>query len=66
MSKTIEIKVGDLYAQIHEEYAESQATEYDEQLRSLTENFIHKFNQQVEREQEQLFAETAVDDLQDE
>jgi len=52
MSQTIEIEVGDLYAQIHERYTEGAGEQYTERLRQNTEDFLHQFNQQVERQRD--------------
>lgn len=59
MSETIEIKVGSLYANLHEGFVESLEDQYEERARQTFEAFIHEFNQQVEREQEQMEAQQA-------
>lgn len=54
MSETIEPEVGSLYAEMHNQYSEELGEQYEERLRQTLEDFIHNFNQQVERQQEQL------------
>lgn len=53
MSDTIEIKVGNLYANLHEQFETTLGEQYDERARQTFETFLHELNQQVEREQEQ-------------
>lgn len=54
MSRTIEIEVGELYANMHEQYLDELDEQYVQRVRQQTEDFIHNFNQQVERQQEQV------------
>jgi hypothetical protein len=54
MSQEVTFEVGDLYAELHNQYSESLGKQYEEQLRQQFEEFVHNFNQQVEREQEKL------------
>jgi len=52
--QTIEIPVGDLYAQLHERYVDGELNEqYLAKLREENEELIHNFNQTVERQLEQ-------------
>lgn len=54
MSKKVEIEVGDLYAEKHEEFVEEIGERYETRVRKQFEDFIHGTNQQVEREMEQV------------
>lgn len=54
MSQTIEIDIGDLYAEMHEQYSDDLDDQYEPRLRQQVEDFLHQFNQQVERQQEQV------------
>lgn len=49
----ITVDVGSLYGDVHEQLAEELGDQYTERLRAQTEDFIHEFNQQVERQMEQ-------------
>lgn len=53
MSETIEIEVGNIYANLHEQFSDQIGEQYDARIRQEIEEFIHNFNQQVERAQEQ-------------
>jgi ElaB/YqjD/DUF883 family membrane-anchored ribosome-binding protein len=64
MGETIEVEVGSLYAEMHEQYSNELAEQYEERLRQQTEDFLHNFNQQVERQQEQM-GQQAPGDLED-
>lgn len=57
MSRTIELEVGDLYASLHEQFSVQVGENYEEQARQQFEEFLHNFNQQVEREVEQQQAQ---------
>lgn len=52
MTETIEVEVGELYAQLHEQYSANLGEQYEERVRQNAEDFLHNFNQQVERQQE--------------
>lgn len=66
MSRTIELEVGNLYADLHERFSEQVGDQYDERVRREFEEFIHEFNQEVERQVEQAQAEQENLDLSDE
>lgn len=53
MSETIELEVGDLYANLHDQFNGQLSEQYEERARQNFEEFLHNFNQQVEREVEQ-------------
>lgn len=53
MSETIEVEVGGLYADLHRRFKEQIGDQYDEQARQNFEEFLHNFNQRIEREMEQ-------------
>lgn len=61
MSQTIEIEVGDLYANLHEQFTTEVGPQYDERMRQQTEAFLHEFNQQFERQVEQMQEEESLD-----
>lgn len=52
MTESIEIDVGELYANLHEQYSEGLGEQYEERVRQNVEDFLHNFNQQVERQQD--------------
>jgi NAD(P)H-dependent FMN reductase len=56
MAQEITLEVGDLYAQLHERFGTEVGEQYDERLRQEVEEFVHKFNQEVERQREQAQA----------
>jgi len=53
MTDEITLEVGDLYAQLHERFGTEVGEQYDERLRQEVEEFVHKVNQEVERQREQ-------------
>lgn len=53
MSKKIEIEVGDLYSELHSGFCDDLGQQYEEQARQKFEQFLHEFNQQIERQMEQ-------------
>lgn len=65
MAETIEIEVGPLYAQLHNRFTEQMDEQYTPQARQQFESFLHEYNQQVERELEQVDV-SAVDEETDE
>jgi hypothetical protein len=52
MREEITIEIGNLYAELHRHYERVLGETYDQRVRNEFENFIHTFNQQVEREEE--------------
>lgn len=62
MSTTIELEVGDLYANLHEQFKEQVGPQYEGQARQEIEEFLHNFNQQVERQMEQMEQQSADED----
>lgn len=52
MSETIEIEVGNLYANLHEQFQEQVGDQYEQRSRTQFEEFLHNFNQEVERQVE--------------
>lgn len=64
MSTKIEVEVGDLYAELHEQFEEQIGEQYTANARQEMEGFIHKLNQQFERQMEQAEEqEQEIDDL---
>lgn len=57
MSQTVELELGDLYANLHERFSEQIGEEYDQRARTEMEEFLHNFNQQYERQVEQIAAQ---------
>lgn len=53
MSRTIELEIGDLYASLHDQFSAQVGENYDDQARQQFEEFLHNFNQQVERSMEE-------------
>lgn len=53
MPSEIEIEVGDLYENLHVQFSENIGDDYDEALRQNIENFLHNYNQQLDRQVEQ-------------
>jgi NAD(P)H-dependent FMN reductase len=54
MSETVEIEVGSLYERLHSQFEEEVGEQYKERARSQFEEFLHNFNQEVERQREQV------------
>jgi hypothetical protein len=61
MSQEVTIELGNLYAELHEQYDENLGEQYTQRLRQNTEEFIHNLNQQVERQREQAEAQEDID-----
>jgi flagellar biosynthesis chaperone FliJ len=61
MAEEITADVGDLYAELHEQYAENLGDQYSERLRQNLEEFIHNFNQQVERQRDAVSEQEDLD-----
>lgn len=61
MSEEITADVGDLYAELHEQYQENLGEQYSERLRQNLEEFIHNFNQQVERQRDAAAQQEELD-----
>ena len=57
MSEEVTITVGELYANLHKQYKEGLEDAYEERARQTFEEFIHNFNQEMERQQEQAMEE---------
>lgn len=66
MSRTVELEIGDLYASLHEQFSIQVGEDYEERARQQFEEFLHGFNQQVERQVEEAQAEQEQFDLTDE
>lgn len=58
MVETIEVPVGQLYADIHEQFEEQLGEQYMIQFRQDVEDILHSKNQQIERQQEAMEAES--------
>ena len=58
MAETIEITVGNWHAGLHDDMTEQVGERYAEYLRQNTENAIHEFLQQLERQQEAAMEQT--------
>jgi hypothetical protein len=56
MAEDVTVTIGNLYAGRHEQFKEELGEQYEERLRKNVEEFVHNFNQQVERQQEQAFS----------
>lgn len=54
MTQTIEIEVGGLYADLHEQFESELGEQYDAEVRAQLEDFLHNFNQQIERQTEAM------------
>jgi len=52
MKEEITIEIGNLYAELHRHYENALGETYHQRVRNEFENFIHTFNQQIEREEE--------------
>lgn len=52
MAQEVTFDAGDLYAELHEQYSEQVGEQYEERLRQNFEEFVHNFNQQVERQRD--------------
>lgn len=53
MAEEILVPVGDLYANLHAQFAGNLGEDYEAQLRQEVENFLHRYNQQIDRRVEQ-------------
>lgn len=61
MAQEVTFEVGDLYAELHAQYAEQIGEQYEGRLRQDFEEFVHNFNQQVERQRDQAQAQQELD-----
>lgn len=53
MSSEITIDVGDLYENLHVQFSDNIGDEYEAAIRREVENFLHNYNQQLDRTVEQ-------------
>lgn len=60
MADEISVEVGDLYANVHDTFCDNPGETYEERLRLEVENFIHNFNQQLEREREKAMGQAVA------
>jgi hypothetical protein len=61
MAQEVTFEVGDLYAELHTQYSEQVGEQYEDRLRQDFEEFVHNFNQQVERQREEVAAQQDLD-----
>lgn len=61
MAEEITLEIGDLYAELHEQYSENLGEQYSQRLRQNFEEFVHNFNQQVERQREAVESDEELD-----
>lgn len=62
MAETIEVEVGDLYADMHDQFETELGDEYTQQIRQVLENNLHQLNQQLERARDEQISEFDIDD----
>lgn len=53
MTSEITVTVGDLYENLHVQFSENLDDEYEQTLRRNIEDFLHNYNQQLDRRVEQ-------------
>lgn len=53
MTEEATIEIGDLYANLHEQFSQQLGEDYEQAIRQEMENFLHKYNQQLDRHIEQ-------------
>ena len=63
MSEEVTITVGELYSNLHKQYKEGVGDVYEERARQNFEEFVHNFNQEIERQQEQQEQAIEEDDM---
>jgi len=61
MTSEITIKVGELYENLHVQFSENLEEEYEEALRQQVEDFLHNYNQQLDRQVEERNKESDSD-----
>lgn len=61
MAETIEIDVGQLYADMHDQFKNELGEEYNQQMRQVIENNLHQLNQQLERTRDDQLSELDID-----
>ena len=68
MADTIEVTVGDSFAQRHQNLVDQLGSEYETMMRDTVEDELHRLTKQLERisEQQQVQSEDTVDGLIDE
>jgi len=52
MATTVELVLGDSYAERHEQFKQALGEQYSDELRMLVENHIHEVTQNIERANE--------------
>ncbi len=52
MSSEIVVEVGDLYEKLHVQFSDNLDEEYEQALRKHVEDFLHNYNQQLDRQLE--------------
>lgn len=58
MPETIEVEIGDVYAQLHGDLSNILGDRYDDAVREQLEDWIHERNQELERSREQAMAQS--------
>jgi ElaB/YqjD/DUF883 family membrane-anchored ribosome-binding protein len=53
MASEITVTVGDLYENLHVQFSDNLDEEYEQAIRQNIENFLHNYNQQLDRRVEQ-------------
>lgn len=53
MPSEITVTVGDLYENLHVQFSDNLDEEYEQAIRQNIENFLHNYNQQLDRRVEQ-------------
>jgi len=62
MVRTVELQLGELYADLHERFSENLGQEYEDTIRAEVEDYLHTLNKQLERQSEQAQAQQLAEE----
>lgn len=62
MARTVELQLGELYADLHERFSENLGQEYEDTIRAEVEDYLHTLNKQLERQSEQAQAQQLAEE----
>lgn len=62
MARTVELQLGELYAELHERFSENLGQEYEDTIRAEVEDYLHTLNKQLERQSEQAQAQQLAEE----